>query len=196
MTRRLLAGIALVLALACTQPFDLLRRPRRERKGREEETQEEGRQRLCRHPIPDKAGPDYAIQGEYVGETADKEKLGAEVVARGDGNFMVNFLPGGLRGEGGDYSKHVDATAKKDGETTTVTSKDGKWTATVNGSMMSGKTAEGTAFTLKHVGPGEQDDGARNRRGRPRCCSTARTRDGMAERQARGRQPARQRHRL
>ena len=36
-------------------------------------------------------------------------------------------------------------------KSTTVTSKDGKWTATVNGSMMSGKTAEGTAFTLKRI---------------------------------------------
>lgn len=99
---------------------------------------------------PAKAGPDYAVQGEYVGEV-DKNKLGAEVIARGDGKFVVNFLPGGLRGEGGDYAKHVDATAKTDGGKTTVASKDGKWTAEIAEGKMTGKTAEGQAFTLQRV---------------------------------------------
>jgi hypothetical protein len=97
---------------------------------------------------PDKAGPDFAVQGEYVGTTAEKAKLGAEVIARGNGNFAVNFLPGGLRGEGGDYAKHVEGTAKTEGDKTTVTSKDGKWTATISGTAMTGKTGDGQAFTL------------------------------------------------
>jgi hypothetical protein len=96
---------------------------------------------------PEKAGPDFKIQGEYVG-TADSAKLGAEVIARGNGNFQVNFLPGGLRGEGGDYAKKVDAGAKTEGDKVTVTSKDGKWSATIADGKMTGKTAEGQAFTL------------------------------------------------
>jgi hypothetical protein len=99
---------------------------------------------------PAKASPDYAVQGEYVGEV-DKSKLGAEVIAKNDGKFIVNFLPGGLRGEGGDYAKHVDATARTEGGKTVVTSKDGKWSAEIADGKMTGKNAEGQAFTLNRV---------------------------------------------
>lgn len=99
---------------------------------------------------PAKAGPDYAVQGEYVGE-AEKTKLGAEVIAKNDGKFIVNFIPGGLRGDGGDYAKHVEASARTDGGKTTVTSKDGKWSAEIADNKMTGKNAEGQAFTLQRV---------------------------------------------
>ena len=101
---------------------------------------------------PEKAGPDFPIQGEYVGETADKAKLGAEVIARGGGKFEVNFLPGGLRGEGGDYSKAVTGAtgASADGKTT-IASKDGKWSATIASGKLTGKTDGGTAFSLEKV---------------------------------------------
>src|SRR5208337_2356108 len=94
---------------------------------------------------PAKAGPDYKIQGEYVGETSEKAKLGAEVIARGNGKFDVNFLPGGLRGEGGDYSKVVTGTAKTEDGTTVVASKDSKWTGTIGDGKLTGKNAEGQA---------------------------------------------------
>jgi hypothetical protein len=100
---------------------------------------------------PEKAGPDFAIQGEYIGETSEKAKLGVEVVSRGNGNFMVNFLPGGLRGEGGDYAKRTQATAKTEEGKVAVTSKDGKWSAVIASGKMTGKTAEGHSFTLDRV---------------------------------------------
>jgi hypothetical protein len=105
---------------------------------------------------PDKAGPDYKIQGEYLGETADKAKLGAEVITRADEKnktvtYLVNFLPGGLRGDGGDYAKHVPASGKVEGDKVVIASKDGKWNAAIQSGKLTGKTAEGQAFTLERV---------------------------------------------
>jgi hypothetical protein len=100
---------------------------------------------------PDKAGPDFAIQGEYFGDVAGKTRLGAEVIARGGGKFQVNFLPGGLRSEGGDYSKHVPASAVTAGDLVTVTSKDGKWTGTISNGHLRGKTDKGDSFSLDRI---------------------------------------------
>lgn len=110
---------------------------------------------------PKEAGPDYQIQGEYVGTIAGKDKLGAEVVAKGGGNFQVGFVPGGLRGAGGDQAKIVPATAKTEGDKVTIASKDGKWTATIVSGKLTGKTAEGQDFVLEHVVRKSPTEGAK-----------------------------------
>src|SRR5262249_45763735 len=128
--RRILTGLCLLALLAAVSPAA-------PQKGKEVATD------------PEKAGPDFAVQGEYVGETSAQAKLGAEVVARGNGEFLVNFLPGGLRGEGGDYQARAEAIGKTEGSTTQVASKDGKWNAVISSGKMTGKTAEGQDFTLE-----------------------------------------------
>ena len=87
------------------------------------------------------AGPDFAIQGEYQGETAEGKKVGAQVIALGDGKFRLVGYPGGLPGDGWDTNaKIVSAEGQlengvlkvtKDNHTATIA--DGKLTLTHDG---------------------------------------------------------------
>src|SRR5262249_46074293 len=43
---------------------------------------------------PDKAGPDFAVQGEYEGALDGGERLAAQVVAEGKGTFAFAFFKG------------------------------------------------------------------------------------------------------
>lgn len=66
---------------------------------------------------------DFATQGEYV---CDEPKMGAQVIARGLGEFDIKFTQGGLPGDGWDGKSSTRATAKRDSDgIVKITSKPG-----------------------------------------------------------------------
>lgn len=103
---------------------------------------------------PAKAGIEFALQGEYVGKVGDKS-FGAQVIALGDGTFEVNFLPGGLPGDGWDGKTRVKvkATLNKmpDGAADQAKLEGGKWVgtlATTGKPVLRGKSDQGDEFLL------------------------------------------------
>jgi 3-keto-disaccharide hydrolase len=86
------------------------------------------------------AGPDFAIQGEYLG-TAGDHTWGAQVIALGDGKFDLVGFQGGLPGEGWKRGEEMrkatgdskDGIATLKGDHFTVTIKDSVATVTGEG---------------------------------------------------------------
>src|SRR5947207_6843877 len=100
-------------------------------------------------PEKAKADPDFLTQGEYVGGAGSGNKsspLGAQVVAKGNGEFDVKVYAGGLPGAGWDGKTVMKGTARRDGDRVAVTGKDvsgGDFTGTLSDGKFALKTLAG-----------------------------------------------------
>jgi hypothetical protein len=98
---------------------------------------------------PEKAGEDFAIQGEYAGEIGGGDKIAAQVVAEGNGKFKVVILPGGLPGDGWDENTRIAGTAVlKDGKAV-ITAEEGS--GEIGGGKLTGQSNSGDKVSMKRV---------------------------------------------
>jgi hypothetical protein len=97
---------------------------------------------------PDKAGPDFALQGEYEATPADK--LGVQVIALGGGTFRVCVETGGLPGAGWDGMGKSEIEGKADAGKLAVSGKG--WNVTLgDGTVTAVEDTTKRTVTLKHV---------------------------------------------
>jgi len=98
---------------------------------------------------PAKAGPDFAIQGEYQGETAKKKKIGVQIIAQGDGKFIAQLFDGGLPGDGWDGKARHEAKGQSENKRNTFGGTE--WIGVVDDGKLVGNFKDGEGFELKHV---------------------------------------------
>jgi hypothetical protein len=98
---------------------------------------------------PDKAGPDFVVQGEYEGLLDGKEKWSAQVAAEGKGKFQTALLKGGLPGDGWDGKTRVKAVAHTADSRTTLEGEG--WKGAITEGKLTAKNDAGHAIELKRV---------------------------------------------
>ena len=104
---------------------------------------------------PAKAGPDFKVQGEYVGKIkvgGEEKPVGVQVMALGKHEFEATLFYGGLPGDGwkpGD-KKEEKAKGKTEGDETELAGK--KWEASIRGDTMTIEDASDKEVgTLKKI---------------------------------------------
>ena len=102
---------------------------------------------------PSEAGPDFPVQGEYLGQAAlpggGSEALAVQVVAYGDGEFRAVFYPGGFPGAGWTGAGRAQVAGRRAGSLTTFP--EGEYTGTLGGDSLQGESAAGARFRLARV---------------------------------------------
>jgi len=113
--------------------------------------------------------PDFTIQGEYVGEgtwaAGASVKVGAQVIALGDGEFTVVVTKGGLPGDGWRRGEpRFSLSGKRDGKVTTLSGEEfsGKILGKIAGKTMTVAGSDGKAtLQLKHTVRHSSTEGAK-----------------------------------
>lgn len=101
---------------------------------------------------PADAAQDFAYQGEYAGALgAGGARLGAQIVARGQGRFTAVFLSGGLPGAGWDQAgrSEIAGSLQADGVHFPAPAAGGYAAVlSADGATLAGTTPQGEAFAL------------------------------------------------
>jgi hypothetical protein len=103
---------------------------------------------------PAKAGIEYKLQGEYVGD-----KVGVQVVALGKGTFKAVVFAGGLPGDGWDGKGRLELPGKLDGEKAAFAGEGYKSVAT--GDAFTGEDGKGGKLELKKTVRHSPTEGAK-----------------------------------
>ena len=93
-----------------------------------------------------KAGPDFALQGEYANAT-----LGAQVIALSEGKFRAVFHQGGLPGAGWNKSPKVELAGNLDGDKVVFAADASGWSAMASAGVLTGNNANGDKFELNKI---------------------------------------------
>ncbi len=96
---------------------------------------------------PKEAGPDFAVQGEYEGAVPNG-KLGAQVVAKGDGRFDVVLIDGGLPGADNPGKLRKSGKAETSGDRVLI--KGENFEGDIAGGVMTIRVGDKSGM-LKHV---------------------------------------------
>ncbi len=93
---------------------------------------------------PETAGPDFAEQGEYVGEGC-----AAQVIALGAGKFRIVGWSKGLPGTVADVEKKVEVEAAREGDK--VRFDNNGWKGEIAGGQLRGTNTEGQTWALRRT---------------------------------------------
>ncbi len=93
----------------------------------------------------EKAGPGFALQGEYQGLVSGEDRTGVQVIALGDGKFQAVICPGGLPGDGWDGEKPRARSEGTLSDTGEVTFQHEGWTGVLKGGVISLTAPDGQA---------------------------------------------------